>query len=141
MSKEHLFLDTTFVIALLNPNDGLHNKAKLLESRFKAARIWVTEAVLMEIGNDMGRKGEKARKTAFQFIEDCYRNNSVNVVSIDRALFLRGLQRYKDRLDKPVGLVDCISFLVMEERKLKMALTYDEDFLQAGFHALMRELN
>ena len=36
------------------------------------------------------------------------------------------------------SLVDCISFVVMEERRLGDALTTDRHFEQAGFKALLR---
>ncbi len=38
-----------------------------------------------------------------------------------------------------MGLVDCISFVVMRERNIEAALTADEHFIQAGFRALLRE--
>jgi predicted nucleic acid-binding protein len=33
------------------------------------------------------------------------------------------------------GLVDCFSFVVMKEARLKVALSFDEHFRQAGFEA------
>ena len=39
-----------------------------------------------------------------------------------------------------MGLTDCISFVVMEERGITDALAYDQHFVQAGFRALLREL-
>jgi predicted nucleic acid-binding protein len=35
-------------------------------------------------------------------------------------------------------LIDCVSFVVMEERGMMDALTADEHFEQAGFRALLR---
>jgi predicted nucleic acid-binding protein len=42
------------------------------------------------------------------------------------------------RPDKDWSLVDCISFVVMKQRRLKDALTTDRHFEQAGFRALRR---
>ena len=38
-----------------------------------------------------------------------------------------------------MGLIDCISFVVMSERGVVKALTADEHFQQGGFRALLRE--
>jgi hypothetical protein len=40
-------------------------------------------------------------------------------------------------MDKEWGLTDCISFVVMKERKLTDALTTDHHFEQAGFKSLL----
>ncbi|MFM5956954.1 MAG: PIN domain-containing protein, partial [Dolichospermum sp.] len=42
------------------------------------------------------------------------------------------------REDKEWGLVDCISFIVMQDRGITDALTADTHFQQAGFRALLR---
>jgi predicted nucleic acid-binding protein len=46
---------------------------------------------------------------------------------------------YRDRPDKQWSLCDCISFVVMQSRGLREALSADEHFQQAGFRALLRE--
>ena len=47
-----LFLDTSYVQALLNPRDSHHRRALSLLPRVKAAsEVVVTEAVLIEVGN------------------------------------------------------------------------------------------
>jgi predicted nucleic acid-binding protein len=40
-------------------------------------------------------------------------------------------------MDKPWGLTDCLSFIVMQERGITEALTADEHFRQAGFVPLL----
>jgi predicted nucleic acid-binding protein len=57
---------------------------------------------------------------------------------MDAGLINRGLQLFQSRPDKDWGLIDCISFLVMQECGLEEALTSDEHFEQAGFVALLR---
>jgi uncharacterized protein len=43
-------------------------------------------------------------------------------------------------MDKEWGLTDCVSFVVMQERKLTHALTTDRHFSQAGFADLLASL-
>ncbi len=52
MSDERLFLDTVFIQALLNRRDQYHLQARSLLPRIRNAReVWITEAVLIEVGN------------------------------------------------------------------------------------------
>jgi predicted nucleic acid-binding protein len=56
MSRERLFLDTAFIQALLNPNDEYHPQAKQLFPRVRSAsEVWLTEAILVEVGNALSR--------------------------------------------------------------------------------------
>jgi hypothetical protein len=61
------------------------------------------------------------------------------IVPATGELFDAGLQLHAGRSDKEWSLTDCISFLIMEQRGLKRALTHDHHFEQAGFIALLRQ--
>lgn len=138
MASDRLFLDTAFVVALLNPKDALHEKAKSQFDAVKKAReVWTTEAVLFEIGNAFGAS---RRLDAANFIERCFSTSNIHVVSISTDLFRRALTFYKQRPDKEWGLTDCASFVVMQEQNLFDALTHDIHFQQAGFRPLLRDV-
>ena len=50
--SDRLLLDTSFIQALLNSKDRHHQQAKVLLPRvYNAREVWVTEAVLVEVGN------------------------------------------------------------------------------------------
>ena len=113
MNESRFFLDTAYVLALLNPHDSYHKRAKaLLPSVRVAHEVWITEAVLVEIGNALSRSN---RSTAVAFINSCYVTPNVTVVSVDTALMQRAIDFYHSREDKEWGLTDCISFIVMED--------------------------
>jgi len=63
---------------------------------------------------------------------------SLLVMPVGQDLARRGLELFCHRADKEWSWTDCISFLVMEERRLRQALTTDEHFEQAGYVALLR---
>ncbi|WP_008309586.1 type II toxin-antitoxin system VapC family toxin [Leptolyngbya sp. PCC 6406] len=135
MSRERLFLDTAFIQALLNPRDDYHQQAKQLLPRIRAAsEVWLTEAILVEVGNALSALN---RNGAVQFIQQCYRTENINVVSVNTALLTQALALYQSRPDKDWGLTDCISFVVMQQQNLTDAVTSDRHFLQAGFRSLM----
>ena len=50
-----------------------------------------------------------------------------------------GYELFVQHSDKSWTLVDCISFVVMQERGITEALTADRHFVQAGFRALLLE--
>jgi uncharacterized protein len=135
MTRERLLLDTVFIEALLNKRDQYHEQARALFPRVKvASEVWVTEAVLTEVGNALSSVD---RKAAVQFTRQCYQIVNMRVVSIDTSRFTRALQLYESRPDKTWGLTDCISFVVMQEQGLRDAVTADQHFVQAGYRALM----
>jgi len=137
LSEDRFFLDTAYILALLNPRDHYYSAARRLFHRVRSAReVWVTEAVLTEAGNALARSH---RVAAAAFVERCYATPNIRVVSVDTTLFRRALDLYRRRADKTWGLTDSISFVVMQDQGLVDALTTDEHFRQAGFRALLRE--
>ena len=96
--------------------------------------MWITEAVLIEIGNALSAIN---RTGAVEFIRGCYRTRNIRVVPVDTDLLKRATELYAARHDKDWGLTDCISFIVMQEQRLRDAITGDVHFRQAGFRAIM----
>ena|SRR5919199_1570282 len=101
-----------------------------------AAEVWVTEAVLIEVGNALSAFN---RMAAVAFIQQCYQADNVQIVSVDTALFNQALELYQARPDKAWGMTDCISFVVVQQQGLTDAVTADEHFSQAGYRALLLE--
>jgi len=137
MKANRYFLDTAYVLALLNQKDTYHKQAKaMLPSMHSAHEVWLTEAVLIEIANALAGSN---RSAAVAFINSCYFTPNVRVVSVDSKLLKRAVDFYKNRQDKEWGLTDCISFIVMDDNDLAEAFTTDDHFQQAGFRALLLE--
>lgn len=61
----------------------------------------------------------------------------IEVIALTEELYEAGWQMYTNRPDKDWGIVDCISFVIMQERNLTEALTADRHFQQAGFIKLL----
>ncbi len=125
------FVDTVFVQALLDKNDQHHEWAVHILPIVKSAnRVWITEAILIEVASALSAVN---RTGAALFIRQCFVTNNISVVPLEHGLFLRGLTLYENRPDKRWSLVDCISFIVMEDHKVKHAITTDHHYEQAGF--------
>ena len=137
MSKA--FLDTAFAIAASVPTDAFHEKAVQLAAKIKSDRLRLitTRGVLLEIGNALSKPRHRMDAAALlQALED---DKDVEIVPFTEELYARAFYLYRTRPDTEWGLVDCLSFVVMQERGITDALTTDEHFKQAGFRVLMRE--
>ncbi len=131
-----VFADTHFFLALLNPKDAAHQAAVQFISSFNG-RLVTTEWVLVEVA---GRAASPVhlRQPFVRFYDDLKENASAVVLDADHAYFERGMDLYRQRSDKEWSLVDCISFVVMQQYGLTEALTGDHHFEQAGFVALLK---
>jgi uncharacterized protein len=90
VNAERLLLDTTFVQALLNRRDQYHRQAAELLPRVRAAaETWITEAVLVEVGNGLSTVDRQAAAT---FIGTCYQPPNMYVVSVDTPLLMRAVR-------------------------------------------------
>jgi predicted nucleic acid-binding protein len=137
MTRDRFLLDTSFVLARINSGDKYHSRAMAYRGRMRtAAEVWVTEVVLVEIGDGASTTN---RTDAIGFVKVCYDTPNIHVVTVDTALLRRAITLYENRPDKEWGLTDCISFIVMEDHGLTDALTADRHFVQAGFRALLLE--
>ena len=131
-----VFIDTSFVVALINEKDQHHVLASELAETFDGQPLIITDAVLLEVGNALSRN---FKESAADVITDFLTSDEVEVVNLNAALFQKALELYRTHTDKTWGLTDCVSFIVMRERGIADALTHDKDFRQAGFNPLTRD--
>lgn len=132
--REKIFLDTAFVVALINERDQYHQQADEATNKYEGFPLLTTNAVLLEIGNSLSRNH---RHDAIAVIEGFLTAENVEVVHLTPQHFEKALAMYKTYSDKTWGLVDCSSFVVMREAGVTQVLTLDRHFEQAGFQNLM----
>jgi predicted nucleic acid-binding protein len=128
-----LFVDSAYVIALINERDRYHVQAKRLARLYRDRALIISEGVLLEIGNALAGR---FRLKAAQVIEQMLGSSQVEVVYTSPRLLTLAIALYKQMDDKQWGLVDCISFVITRERGVTEALTSDHHFVQAGFRVL-----
>jgi predicted nucleic acid-binding protein len=129
------FVDTGFLLALVQPADALHSRATAWAQ--KAARpLLVTEYVFWETINGLSKRPDRSKGVVLA--EYVLKSSDCIFVRASSELLDAGLQLHASRPDKEWSLTDCISFHVMRERKITRALAHDIHFEQAGFEALLR---
>lgn len=137
--RNSIFLDTSFSIATAIVKDEFHERAIHLAKKIEAedTQIITTQAIILEIGNALSKS--KYRQSAVGIIQRLESDSNVSIISLTDELYAAAFELFSNRTDKEWGLVDCVSFVVMRERKITAALTADEHFVQAGFRALLRK--
>ena len=128
------FADTAYFLALLNPADQLHSKARDL-NRSDFSPLVTTEFVLMEVGDGLSRPANRALFARLRAL--LASQPDVEIVPATSSLFQKGCELHAKRTDKDWSLTDCTSFVVMTERGIENALTSDHHFRQAGFNPRM----
>lgn len=135
---KRVFVDTSFWIALANPHDQWHSRAQQAKQRLGPCTLVTTDEVLVEFLNGISKRGgPQIRDRASRTVEALQSDQNVRVIPQSRDSFMKGLSLFKSRLDKTYSLVDCISFVTMQEESLREFLTSDSHFLSAGFLVLI----
>jgi predicted nucleic acid-binding protein len=134
-----VFADTSFWIAVSSQRDQYHSAAIAWARHLMAGKnvVVTTEAVLWEWLNAMA--GPSTRAAAAEGYRRTHRDSQVQVVAGEEKLIESAVELYRTREDKHWSLTDCLSFVVMTQRQIGEALTFDYHFQQAGFRSLLRE--
>lgn len=72
-------------------------------------------------------------------MRDLRNDDNVEIVPVTSQQFWEAVEHYDSHRDQRWSLVDCSSFLLMEELKIRDALAHDRDFWSAGFRPPLRE--
>ena len=134
-----VFLDTSYAVALASRRDQHYEKALELADYIEQQKLRkvTTRAVVLEIGNALSTP--RFRQTAVNMLEYLDHDPTIGIIPLSERLYQRGFELFRQRPDKQWGLVDCISFIVMQDRSITEALTADEHFRQAGFTTLLSD--
>lgn len=86
------FVDTSFVVALVNKKDQYHSQAIELASRFDKRPLVTTDAILLEVGNALARN---FRTEFIQIIEHFIASDEVQIVHLNADLFRLAFELYR----------------------------------------------
>lgn len=101
-------------------------------------RLITTSLVLIELTALLTSPLRMPKPQQILLVADLQADPSVEVVFIDAQLEAAAWNLWRARADKEWSLVDCASFVVMQQRRILEALTTDHHFEQAGFVRLLK---
>jgi predicted nucleic acid-binding protein len=122
------FADSFYWIAMLDPRDPHHEWAINLSL---PPRLVTSRPVLIEVMDALC--GLRTRTLVSRFWHDCRKLERLEIAPVDERLVERAAELFSLRLDKTWSLTDCISFTIMSDFAISLALTGDHHFTQAGF--------
>lgn len=134
MVSNAVFADSVYFLALTIERDALHDQAVAIEASYRG-RLFTTEWVLTEVADGLAALSLRPRFT--QLRENLRVRKNVLIVPVNHLQYETGCGLYERRNDKAWSLTDCMSFLAMRKYGLRVALTADKHFVQAGFRILM----
>jgi len=135
-----LFVDTSGWASLADVSEPFYQKAKEIYAvaMQNRQRLVTTNYILAELVALMTSPLRFHRRRIIEFINGIKESPFFDVIYITQDLDERAWELLSNRTDKKWSLVDCSSFIVMQENNITEALTTDHHFEQAGFVRLLK---
>ena len=135
-----LFADTSGLGNLIDPTQPHHALAAEIyrTARQQNRRVVTTNYILTELVALLTSPLRIPRSLVIEFIDGLVASPFIEIVHIDPTLNEQAWRLLKSRPDKEWSLVDCASFVVMQQHGLTDAFTTDHHFEQAGYMRLLK---
>lgn len=95
-----VFADTGYWIALLDPQDTLHQNAVNLSVYLAQEKICTSEMILTEVLNHFSKRGTFLRQAAVALIQSTQNSRAIEIVPQTSELFHAALEFYSQRSDQ-----------------------------------------
>jgi len=131
---DRVFVDSGAWIALALARDPLHARARETWERLTgaAARLHTSVPVVLETFTFLDRNAAREAAVAWQRSLDTVRHLNVLPCTV-RDLELAWPYFERSDLHK-LSATDAVSFVLMTQRRIRTAFTFDAHFATAGFH-------
>jgi len=138
--SNNLFVDTSGWASLFVNTQSHHLQAdRYFRLAVQQPRIIVTtNDVISELVALLDSPLQIPRPRIFATVDAIKTAPYVQIVHVDEATDAAAWSLCKGRPDKTWSLVDCTSFILMQNLRLQQALTTDRHFEQAGFIRLLK---
>ena len=97
-----------------------------------------SDLIIIEVLNALSTHPHGVKRHAAEYFERVKDLTGFTIIRCSSILFEQAIRLYLQASDKSWSLTDCASFIIMRERNITEALTFDHHYEQAGFKALLR---
>lgn len=131
-----IFLDTSFLFPLFARHDPDHQRVRQVMEAFRGKRmadqVLTTNQVVAETITLVRYKGSRQSKTAHALAAEVgsvlYGGTLARIHWTTPAEERAAFEYFKRHADQEYSMVDCLSFVVMEQNGIREALAVDSDF-------------
>jgi len=129
--------DTSFLVARFNRRDRNHRSAAAFlrqqsEPGAEPLRLVLSDYVFDETVTTL-RMHSRRHEVAVRAGRAIRESQTLKMVRIEVPVFEAAWERFQEREDKSWSFTDCTSFILMESLDIRRALSFDDNFRQAGF--------
>lgn len=135
-----LFVDTSGWASFFTKTEPAYPQAVqiLTTAHQQNRRILTSNYILAELVALLDSPLRIPRSHIFTIIDIIKTTSYLDIIYIDAAIDTAAWELCKARPDKNWSLVDCTSFVLMQQQGIRVALTSDHHFEQAGFIRLLK---
>jgi predicted nucleic acid-binding protein len=130
---KRIFIDTGAFLALEDESDEHHEEAirfrdqELLRGNYELVTTsYILDETLTLLRSRLGIPA------SIDFSKKIRRSQVVKVLSVSKEVEEKALELFEKYDDKTFSFTDCVSFVVMREKGIQEAFTFDEHFVQMG---------
>jgi predicted nucleic acid-binding protein len=137
--KNHVFVDTSALIAIGNKRDAFHAQAREVNDQLIQSNsfFFTSSAILLEFGNAFSTVNLKP--FSVKLIDAIMQSKKWKSVVVDENILNDSFELYKQMIDKDWGFVDCTSIVLAKSLGIQNVFSTDHHFEQAGFNILLQK--
>ncbi len=128
-----IYIDTGAFIARYIEKDQYHKEAVGYWRKLKkqTQKIFTSNFIIDETITLLGRRA--GNKFAAERGRNIIFSNTIEILRPQKDDELKALDIFEKYKDQKISYTDCISFTLMQKKKVKFAFTFDKHFELAGF--------
>lgn len=126
-TKTNTFVDTSYIIALYNPQDSQHQKAVKLKKEINNEIIpFISNYIFLETVTVLSQ--QIGKKDANDIGKILFSSNKFSFLHISPRIDIKTWRLFQDISNKNISYVDCSNVILMKEERIDKILTFDQDF-------------